>query len=333
MFRLSIVAALAVACSGKTTDTAGDVVDQGCGITIDQTWPNSGAADFYYRDSASVTFSAEDSTASVSMVDAGGAEVPGTAAADGKTITFTPDSALMSGSGYTLNVDYCGADDTVAIPFSTSDLGGELTVDLVGMTYAVDIGSGNFVEPANVGELIGGLLENNILIGITSADADQLGIRGAISIEGSLNQDICTESLESFPAADFSNAPYFEIPEGDVSISVAGVSATIFGLRVSGTFAPDGSYFGGGEIAGQLDAGEIGPLLEGTIEDTSAAAVCNLLLGFGVSCVPCSSDESRSECVTLEVNRLVASETEETLLAVTAEEATANSDAGTCTQE
>ena len=93
------------------------------------------------------------------------------------------------------------------------------------------------------------------------------------------------------------------IPEGDVTLSVAGVDLTINSLSISGTFAEDGSYFGGGEVVGQLDARVLAPLASDLgLEDDSPDALCNLLLGFGVQCIPCGDGEPY--CANLRVNRL-----------------------------
>ena len=312
MAPFGLIAAALLACSGDKNGDSGDVNAGLCDVTVDSTYPVAGSANFYIQDSLEFELSDDDSTATAVLKDSGGAEVAGTSSVDGDTITFVPSAALMPSSAYTAELSYCGSVDPVSVAFTTSDLGEALTADLIGKTYAVDLGSGNFVQPAGVGELIGGLLENDILIGIKSIDGDSMGIRGALSVEESSAQDYCSETLEQFPDADFSAAPYFEIPQGDVTISVAGITATIQGLSVSGTFAADGSYFGGGELMGQLDARELVDVVaEAGLDAESPDDICNLLLGFGVQCVACSDGETY--CATLEVNRLVADETGETL--------------------
>ena len=63
---------------------------------------------------------------------------------------------------------------------------------------------------------------------------------------------------------------------------------------------------------GQLDARELVDVVaEAGLDAESADDICNLRLGFGVQCVACSDGEEY--CATLEVNRLVADETGETL--------------------
>ena len=162
-----------------------------------------------------------------------------------------------------------------------------MSEDPAGRTYVVDLASGRFIKPAGVGDLIGGLLENSILIGVVSSGSE-LEIRGAISQEGNTDQDTCLPTLDDFPNADFTSTPYFEIPEGDVSISVAGFTVQINSMSISGTFSSDASYFGGGTVSGEIDARDLGPLLKGQVDDTSPDYLCSLLAGFGVSCISLS---------------------------------------------
>jgi hypothetical protein len=317
---------LLFACGDKTEDTAVEVSNScpnGAEITISSTYPTSGAADFYVLDTIQFNLSAEDPAASLALFDASGASVSGTSSVDGAVVTFVPDAALTASSAYTAALSYCNSADPVEVAFNTSSLGEALTTDLVGKTYAVDLASGNFVQPPGIGSLIGGLFENNILLGIKSA-GDELEIIGALSEAGNTNQDKCTETLEDFPAADFSASPYFEIPEGDVTLTVAGYTATIHNLAVSGMFAADASYFGGGELSGQLDAREIVDIVvEAGLEVESADDVCGLVAGFGVMCTECASD-GEAYCITLEVNRLVANETGAELISVTPDDIAAN---------
>ena len=318
------------ACSGDKTGETGDVAaantcPDGAEITISNTYPTSDAANFYILDSVEFTLSAEDPSAALTLSGPDG-DVAGSSAVDGTKVTFTPDAPLAPSSAYTASLSYCNSEEPVDVAFSTSALGEELTTDITGKTYAVDLASGNFVQPPGIGSLLGGLFTNNILIGITTADDTTLEVMGAISLEGSTDQDMCTETFADFPSADFSNSPLFAIPEGDVTLSVAGYTATIYSLAVSGTFAADGSYFGGGELRGELDARQLVDIVGGLMDGVeSADDVCGLVAGFGVSCSECSSD-GEAYCVTLEVNRLVANETGATLETIDEEAITANAE-------
>ena len=317
------------ACSGDKTGETGDVAatntcPDGAEITISNTYPTSDAANFYILDSVEFTLSAEDPAASLSLTGPEG-DVAGSSAVNGTKVTFTPDAALAPSSSYTASLSYCNSEDPVDVAFSTSALGEELTVDLVGKTYAVDLASGNFVQPPGIGSLLGGLFENNILMSVT-ASGDSLDFIGALSVEGDTAQDTCAETFDDFPSADFTNAPMFSVPEADLSLSISGYSATIYALAVSGTFAADGSYFGGGELSGELDARQLVDIVGGLMDGVeSADDVCGLVAGFGVSCSDCTSD-GEAYCVNLEVNRLVANETGETLVPITAEDIAADAD-------
>ena len=107
----------------------------------------------------------------LALEGADGTAVDGTSSVDGDMVYFTPSAPLQPSTSYVANLTYCGSEAPVAVGFSTSDLGtvaDDVSV-FEGKTYAVDLSSGNFVQPAGVGDLIGGLLENNILIGVTAS--------------------------------------------------------------------------------------------------------------------------------------------------------------------
>ena len=70
-------------------------------------------------------------------------------------------------------------------------------------------------------------------------------------------------------------------------MDVAGVSIVIDDLSVSGVFAPDASYIGGVRFGGAIDTRSLVDLI---VEGGGDDAVCELVAGFGVECVPCGSD-------------------------------------------
>ena len=292
-----------------------------CGIQIDDTFPVTGTSDFYYRDTLAFELSDDDDSASLSLEDAGGTVISGTSSVDGDMVYFTPSVPLQPSTSYVAKLSYCGSEVPVDVSFSTSDLG-TVADDLgvfEGKTYALDISSGNFVQPPGVGDLIGGLLDNNILIGVTAATETSMSLIGAISFAGSTEQDTCQETLD-IPDADFSDNPYFEIdiPEG-IEMNAAGVIISLDSLFISGSFSTDGTYFGGGELVGELDVRKLTPLLEDLIQSDDPAESCSLLLGFGVTCETCSSD-SEPFCIPLEVNGLNAEDTGQEIITRTNED-------------
>ncbi|MBM76807.1 MAG: hypothetical protein CMK59_15480 [Proteobacteria bacterium] len=311
--------------TGAINDTSGAQTD-GCGVTIDDHYPAAGSTDMYYRGTMVFELSDDDPTASLALMSSDGTDVAGDLSVDGDTLYFTPSAPLTPSTTYKAVLTYCGSPDPVEVEFTTSALGAAVdggNEALLGKTYALDLGSGNFVQPAGVGDLIGGLLENNILIGVTSVEGGVLQVRGAISETGNTNQDMCTETLEEFPTADFSASPFFEInaPSG-ISLSIQDTDVSLDSIRVSGTFAADGSYFGGAEVEAELDVAKLAPLLADLIESDDPAEACALLLGFGVQCEECAQT-GEPYCITLEVNQLVAEETGAELTLVTADDVAA----------
>ena len=314
---LALISALAlVGCKDKGDSAAAQT---GCTIEASAEYPVDGQADVYYRADVEFSLSEADSSASISVADASGAAVSGSSSLndDGDYVTFTPDAPMSPSSSYTATITSCDGGQSADISFTTSALGTAMSADPTGKTYVVDLASGRFVKPAGVGDLIGGLLENSILIGVVSADTE-LTIRGAISEDTSTAQDTCNPTLDDFPSADFSNSPYFVIPEGDVTIAVAGVSVQINSMSISGTFSEDASYFGGGTVSGEIDARDLGPLLKGQVDDTSPDYLCSLLAGFGVSCITCASD-GEPYCATLQVVDLIADEQDGEIVPVESE--------------
>lgn len=294
----------------KSTDSA---VSQSCpndqDITISSTYPDLNDANhFYLRDTLEFHLSATDPSATISVVDSNGNGIDGSSVVNENIVSFTPTNPLEPSSSYTASLHYCGSTEPVAVPFSTSDLGMPLTTEMVDKTYAIHLASGNFVQPEGLGALFTTLFQNYMLLSITDADTE-LTFLGGLSKDDSFEQDFCFETMDTFPNAKFTEAPYFEIPVGDATLSAAGYSATIFNLYMTGTFASDGSYFGGGTFGGELDARELVDIINATgFSVDTADDICTLITSVNVNCAPCSSD-NRPYCVTLEVNRLSAEET------------------------
>lgn len=304
-------------------DTGGG---SGCGVSISSTDPAADEA-IYYRDTLSVTFSAEDSTATAMVMDSSGAEVSGSTSwsDDNLTLYFTPDAPLTPSSQYTLSITYCSG--TPEVPFSTTELGGEVdSASLVGMAYVIDLGSANFIEPAGIGPILTSVLTQNILVGVTGVTDTEVDMVGAISLEGSTEQDVCTPSI-AFPTADFSENPHFNVGPEDTTISVAGYSATIRGLEISGDFAPDLSYFGEGVLAGTIDSRDLATIpdlqdLTGC-DGTNDACLCDFIQSSGLAtCSECSDGEPL--CLTLLADSIVADSTGSSLVVVTEDDIAAN---------
>ena len=328
MLRLASMMGLlfAIGCSSKddgsdtgaagTGDGGGDPTDV-CGTP--QATADFDEVDFYYRGTIDFKFTKDkDEEAAITLADAAGADVAGATEWIGDTIRFTPGAPLANGATYVATLTHCAGSADVS--FKTGDLGGTLAdgpESLIGKTYAVALGEARFVKPEGVGSLLGGLLTQDILIGITDANATEISMMGALSLEGSTEQDTCEPSIEFPVAADFSGAPFFAIEADELALTVSDFTVGIKDFTLSGDFASDGSYIGGAVLAGLLDARDLvdalvgGGILE---EGSTASSVCDLIGAFNVACEPCSDGEV--SCLSIHVDQIMADETGTSLVAL-----------------
>jgi hypothetical protein len=303
-FSAALLALAALTACGKDGDTAAE--GELCDVTAAPIYPLDGQQDMLYRAEVEFELSDPDPTATISVADTSGTDVPGTVRLNDTSDVayFAPSAPLEPSSAYTATLSWCGGEGT--IDFSTSDLGSPLTASVEGRTFALDPASGRFVEPEGVGDILSGFLSGAILMGILSEGSD-LSFRGALAEDGSTDQDTCYVSVD-MPAADFSASPYFELPEQDLEMNIAGYDVKINNLSIWGTFASDGASFGGGGFAGELDLREMGSLLEDQFDDTSAEYLCGLLGSLTVDCQACSTD-GEPWCLGVLVDQIVAAET------------------------
>ena len=231
-----------------------------------------------------------------------GADVPGTTwlSDDEEVVYFTPDSSLSPSTSYTATLSYCGGDSE--LPFTTSALGSSLTADLVGKTYSLDLGSARFIDPPGVGDLLGDLIEGAVLIGVKSTEGGAIEMFGTYTEDEAGTQDFCMPTFV-FPSADFSDAPYFSVGPADTTLSAMGYSVLVHDLQISGTFAADGSYFGGAVLGGAIDARDIVEMID---EVETAEDACALTESFGAPCVACSDGEEY--CLELLADQIKADE-------------------------
>ncbi len=297
-------------------DTGDSMVDESCGVTIDDTIPEDGSTSAYWRADIEFELDDPDETGPTITLTQGDTEVSGTTwiSEDLETVYFTPDTALTPSTSYTATLSYCTGD--APISFTTSDLGDDVEADLVGNTYLIDLTSARFVEPAGVGELIGEFVTMNVLVGVTAVDDSTITMMGALSVEGGTDQDFCTPTFD-FPAADFSESPYFAVVADEINLSVAGYEIPLQDMEVSGTMASDGSYFGGAVLAGMVDARDIVEMID---EVDSWEDACNLTASFGAPCIAC--DDAIEACLALRADQIIAEQNSGQTLEVVTEEGT-----------
>jgi hypothetical protein len=283
----SILPLVALALTGCTKDgDSGDTAPP-CTTIVKETSPAADSTNAYYRQTIRAKLDQPDTTAMIMMDLSGTSSV----SEDGKIVTYTLDTPMDSSASYSYTVMWCDGEQSADINFQTNSLGTPLAdVNVLdGQVYSLDLGADSveIVTPSGVGSVLESYLDIELFLQVNDATDTSLDIFGALGDEDNAgNQDFCTETLD-FPEADFSGQPYFQIGPEDTNISVAGFSVTIADLLVSGDFASDGSFWGGGTLAGLIDTRPLVDLIEEGGEDN---AVCELVSGFGVECITCPED-------------------------------------------
>jgi hypothetical protein len=288
-----------VACPAdkEETGTTDDTGPSGCEVVVDSTIPASNSMEHSYRDAIEFHLSDADPTAVASSSVAG----TSTLSSDNETVYFTPSAPLEPLTSYTVTLDYCGG--SVDLSFTTSAYGGDLTTSIDNNTYALALGDARIVEPDGIGSVLSSYLTQDILVGVVSSSGGSLEMIGAIGVEGVSPpaQDYCDPTID-FPTADFSESPYFTVGPQTTTLAVAGYSISIEDLAITGTFAPDGSSFGGGTLSGTIDTRPLAPLLDDSGDE---GAICDLAVSFGAVCETCPSD-GQPYCLTLVADQITA---------------------------
>jgi hypothetical protein len=287
-----------IACGGDDAAKDSGTETESCTITVTTTpAPNSDEA--YYRGNIEFRLSAPDETATITT------DIPGTkiVSADGKTISWDPTDALAPNTAYSATLNYCGGD--VELNFTTSALGTAVAdaASLEGNVYGLALADARIVEPAGVGAVLSTVLTQVILVGVDSVGTDSIAMIGAVAKDRATTQDFCNPSIP-FPAADFAN-PYFELPQQDLTLNVMDQSITIQALEITGTFADDGSAFGGGTLRGNIDTRPFAALVNP--ENPTDSAVCDFAAGLLIECEPCA--DGQPYCLTIVADQITAEKT------------------------
>jgi hypothetical protein len=148
-------------------------------------------------------------------------------------------------------------------------------------------------------------------MGVVSDEGTELQMIGAVAVKGASSQDYCDPTID-FPAADFSERPFFSIGPQDTVFSIAGYEIPIQALNITGTFAPDGSYIGGATLSGTIDTRPLAPLIDDSGDE---GAICTLAKNFGAACEPCPSD-GKSFCLTMVIDQIFADSVDGVLVPV-----------------
>jgi hypothetical protein len=290
----------------------GDGTDSvACDAALVGAAPADGSTDHDYRAAISFTLSAEDASAAISVVDAGGADVPGAAVgSEGDTVwTFTPAAELLPETSYTATLAFCADTDEPASESATFTTVAEIDpfdCDLTGKTFWVDLQSATWNEPAGVAPLLLGGLENDILLGVERHEGAEVDIVGAAD-DGARAQDYC-QATWAFPTGDFSLAPAFSVGPEDTEVSFNGSPMTMEQLSIEGEFSRDCSSLDDAELTAQIDVRSIKELVGELLGVEDPDTICTLMAGFGTACAACPSD-GEPYCIPVEVDGVAATET------------------------
>ena len=296
--------------SGAPTETDSDAPDE-CLTVPEEILPADGKSNVYYRDPLAVTFTgpAPDATFSLTTTDDGEAHeptlIPQWNASD-EHADLLVQGYLQASRDYALTITVCDASYTST--FSTGVYGDDLTVDkdeIEGRTYLVRLDEVTFTEPAGFGAFLSVYLDIPILIGVEEITPDGtkmelLGDQGRLKSDGTYTQkhnETRDDGIQyyvatwPFPDVDFNGDPYFSGQADKIELRYSGAKITVHDFQLTGTFAPDGSSFGGGTLAGLGDTAEMAPLF-GEADDPYY--VCELLEGAGTECEVCPDTEQKT---------------------------------------
>ncbi|HCH65548.1 MAG TPA: hypothetical protein DFR83_22285 [Deltaproteobacteria bacterium] len=216
-----------------------------------------------------------------------------------------------------MSVGFCDGAGGGSLRFATSELGTPVSCDLTGKAYRLDLQNAQFVQPGGgFGGLLFDALSGDMLMGVESVGDGGVQMLAAFSESIGGQQDYCAPSTE-LPEAVFDN-PSFRVGPVNTGIEVAGSLLTISSLNISGAFAPDCSYFGGGRFEGELDIRQNAPLFGDLAGTEDPDELCSFLGALGVVCEACSSDAA-PYCAPLLIDQIVATNTGDPLACVSRE--------------
>lgn len=305
--------------TGTRTDTDTDPTptDSTCGASLARVFPANGAPDAYYRTLVEAELSDVDPTATLSVVEVGGAAVAGVTEWDLRRLVFTPDTPLAPSTAYEATVTWC--DGSVTWGFRTSDVGAMVDAEATeGRVYAFDLFSGRILQPPGIGPLLQTFIGDIEWLASPSAtDGVTMDWRMGLG-DGSGNQDACTPSV-SVLGSDFTSNPFFAFGPAPTMFEVQEATIKLDDLYLSGAFSPDVLRLEGIVLSGLLDTR---PLVDLVAPGGTPDAVCQLALGFGVLCQPCP--DAQLLCLPVEVDSLEAVAVPSTMVDITQAEVDAD---------
>jgi hypothetical protein len=282
----------------------------GCATSVVGALPTSGTPDWFYTAPLRAQVVGPIDGLRAVLLDADQVPVTVTVAPDPAIpdqAVITPDAPLTPDAAYTLRLRDCAS--TTEIAFRTAAYGLPLeggASSLFGRTYALGLTDPNlvWVAPAGLGALFGSFFDSPILLGVRALGGGSLDFLGAQGyVDAGETIQIPSVPTWNFPTVVFEDGPGFALEADAVELVISGYRVPVSGFTLSGTFAPDGSSFGGGRLAGLGDTRYTG----GTLGQASnPAAMCQLAAGVGLTCRECP--DGGAYCLDVDVQNLTAVE-------------------------
>jgi len=168
---------------------------------------------------------------------------------------------------------------------------------LEGRSYAVDLRSGNIVEPPGAAQVMGSAMDRPMMLRVMTERAPgttyarELDFLMGTGLPLTTDQDFC-EATTLLPAADFSNASDWTVPPTDLTIPLSGTQIRFYNTTLSGTFSANLNAMNAVKLEGWMDTRGVDPLVGG-----GEGAACALLGDFGIICQGCPNDPNLVFCL------------------------------------
>ncbi len=162
--------------------------------------------------------------------------------------------------------------------------------------------SGKVTVPEGVGSVLESYLDLDLRIHAVQHAGAQLELVVAAEEDG--EQAECRTTTRF--STDCSEDPWLTYGPTDTQLTP---DLLVEDMTVSGAFSADGESISGIRVAGVVDTRPLVPLVE---EDGDDDSVCNLVAGFGVSCVTCADGEDL--CLVVVIEEGTASAIDETVV-------------------
>ena len=214
-------------------------------------------------------------------------------AEDRLSATFTPTSALASGTSYVIAATAC--DDSASSSFETISDPLDPTT-LVGRTYAFAFDDVEWVEPAAAVATVleGQITLDYLLTQVTTATSTTLEVSGAVGIDGTSapEQAACYPAI-AYDGVDFSENPRFEAGPSTLSIPTDTFAVTIEQMQLSANFTASADALENIALSGLVDVRPI----DVAIGDSSD--ICELVTFLGDACEACG--DGAIKCLAIDV--------------------------------